>query len=91
MEPIMLPILQYGFAGFSLVLLGLLVWLVRQLIILQKHDTEVIAGNTQVVSGLTKAVESVLALQRETRDSIKAGRCQTPIVPISGGGGGGGR
>ena len=46
---IMSPLLQYGFAGFSIVLLGVLVWLIRELLSVLKENNRVIAENTQAI------------------------------------------
>jgi F0F1-type ATP synthase membrane subunit b/b' len=40
------PALQWGFAGFALVLLAVLVWLVKQLIAVLRAANDVIARNS---------------------------------------------
>ena len=43
--PIMSPLIQYGFAGFSLILLAVLVWLIRELLIVLKANNRVMQLN----------------------------------------------
>jgi cell division protein FtsB len=58
------PILQYGFAGFSLVLVGVIVWLIRQLL-------GVLRANNRALSQLTSALVKVTEDTGETRTEIR--------------------
>jgi hypothetical protein len=58
------PILQYGFAGFSLLLLGVIVWLVRQLI-------NVLRANNRALDRLTAALVTVTRDTNETRGEVR--------------------
>jgi cell division protein FtsB len=58
------PILQYGFAGFSLVLVGVIVWLIRQLL-------GVLRANNRALSQLTSALVKVTEDTGETRTEVR--------------------
>ena len=57
------PLIQGGFAVFALLLLGVNVWLVKQLLKVLKDNSQVIAGNT-------RAIESVATIASNTRELI---------------------
>jgi len=75
---LMSPLLQYGFAGFALILLGVLVWLIRQFIGFGRTNLTVIAANTQAIVALTNTVGEILKLQRAMDDRLKSGRSELP-------------
>ena len=56
-------IVQGGFAAFAVILLGILFWLVRQLITLQKETNKVIAEHNEVstliYTGQTKMIDTL--------------------------------
>lgn len=58
------PILQYGFAGFSLVLVAVIVWLIRQLL-------AVLRANNRALSSLTAALVKVTEDTGETRHEVR--------------------
>jgi len=47
---IMSPIMQWGFAGFSGILLSILVWLIRELLKVLKENNRIIASNTEAIN-----------------------------------------
>ena len=47
------PLIQGGFAVFALLLLGVNVWLVKQLLKVLKDNSQVIAGNTRATVSVT--------------------------------------
>ena len=58
------PILQYGFAGFSLVLVGVIVWLIRQLL-------QVLRANNRAQHLVTSALVKVTEDTGETRHEVR--------------------
>lgn len=70
----MSPILQYGFGGFSFVLLGILVWLIRKMLKSSDANTAVIARNTEVFQMLGTEIrhdmDEVKTALKECRDAI---------------------
>ncbi|MBW1649013.1 MAG: hypothetical protein JRJ72_13095 [Deltaproteobacteria bacterium] len=58
------PLIQGGFAVFALLLLGVNVWLVKQLLKVLKDNSQVIAGNT-------RAIESVATISSDTRELMQ--------------------
>ena len=48
-EALMSPVIQYGFAGFSILLLAVIVWLIKQLLVVLKENTLAIRNLTTVV------------------------------------------
>lgn len=72
-DPLMSPIIQYGFAGFCVVLLGLLVWIVRIGAKMGHEVTEVVANNTATIDKVNATVErhETNAFQR-AKDTLDA-------------------
>ncbi len=58
------PLIQGGFAVFALLLLGVNVWLVKQLLKVLKDNSQVIAGNT-------RAIESVATVAFDTKNLMQ--------------------
>ncbi len=64
----MAPVLQYGFAGVCLVLIGLVWWMVARLL-------RVLTGNTHALQGLTGLVETVKETSQDVRDRLLQWDC----------------
>lgn len=77
MEPtqIMTPIIQYGFAGFSLILLVVLIWLIRELLLILKENNRVIAENTQAIVGVDKNTQDTFGIMVEIKDELLKRPC----------------
>lgn len=76
------PIIQFGFAGFSVVLLGIIIWLIRMLVQLIRDVQKVILGNTEALNALhahenenIKITQQTLSLLRDTHDKIISRPC----------------
>lgn len=72
---IMTPLLQYGFAGFSLILLAVLVWLIRELLIVLKANNKVIAENTQAIKSVDKNTTNTFGIMVEIKDELLKRPC----------------
>ena len=69
------PVVQYGFLGFSVVLLGVVVWLIRQLLDVLEANNRIIAANTQAIRELTSTTSDLLKLNRSLHDKIISRPC----------------
>jgi len=67
---IMSPLIQYGFAGFSLILLAVLIWLIRELLSVLKENNRVIAENTQAIKSVDKNTNDTLGIMIEIKDEL---------------------
>jgi len=72
---IMSPLIQYGFAGFSLILLGVLIWLIRELLSVLKENNRVIAENTQAIKSVDKNTTNTFAIMVEIKDELLKRPC----------------
>jgi len=77
-----LPLVQYGFAGITVVLLVFLFWLIRKLIGLLEANQKIIAENTAAFNSLVdksdnhlKLAEQQLKLQREISNMLLQRPC----------------
>jgi len=52
---ILQPVIQYGFLGFSVVLLGINIWLIRSLLHVLSDTQRVIEANTRIIQKLESA------------------------------------
>ena len=71
----MSPLIQYGFAGFSLILLGVLIWLIRELLLVLKENNRVIAENTQAIKSVDKNTTNTFAIMVEIKDELLKRPC----------------
>lgn len=69
------PIVQYGFLGFSAVLLGVVIWLIKRLLSVMEANNSVIAANTAATKTLTATVSELMILNRSLHDKIISRPC----------------
>ena len=69
------PIVQYGFLGFSAVLLGLVIWLIKRLLGVLEANSCIIAGNTEAIRDLTSMTADLLKLNRSLHDKLISRPC----------------
>jgi len=72
---IMSPVIQYGFAGLSVVLLVILVWLIRELLTVLKENNRVIATNTAAISTVDGHAKETLDVAIELKNEIYKRPC----------------
>lgn len=80
------PTLQYGFAGFSLVLVGVIVWLIRQLLRVLNQNNRVISGNTAAIVAVTKDTSETKQEVRQLREELLKRTCLLQRHQLAGGG-----
>ncbi len=69
------PIVQYGFLGFSAVLLGVVIWLIKRLLAVLEANNRIIASNTEAIRDLTAMTRDLLKLNRSLHDKIISRPC----------------
>lgn len=69
------PLIQLGFAGFSVLLLGFIIWLTKQLIALLKSTGEIIAANTQATGKLNDTASKSEELMQDLHDKLLSRPC----------------
>lgn len=69
------PIIQWGFAGFCLVLLGIIVWLVKRLLKVLEDNNTIILGNTQAIRENVASTQELLRETRNMRDRLLTRPC----------------
>jgi hypothetical protein len=69
------PVVQYGFLGFSVVLLGIVIWLIKRLLEVLEATNKIIAANTEAIKEVTVLTSDLLALHRQLHDKIIARPC----------------
>ena len=74
-EWILGPIVQYGFLGFSAVLLGVVIWLIKKLLGVLEANNRIIAANTEAIRDLTSSTCDLLKLNRSLHDKIISRPC----------------
>lgn len=65
------PAIQYGFAGFSVLLLIVIVWLIKQLLKTIDGNNQLLSQNNKVIAGNTEAIKTVNETARDTRGLMK--------------------
>jgi hypothetical protein len=69
------PLIQGGFAVFALLLLGVNVWLVKQLLKVLKDNSQVIAGNTRAIESVATIASDTKDLMQQVRDELLKRPC----------------
>jgi F0F1-type ATP synthase membrane subunit b/b' len=69
------PLIQGGFAVFALLLLGVNVWLVKQLLRVLKDNNRVIAGNSQAIKAVATIASDTKILMQDIRDQLLQRPC----------------
>jgi len=69
------PLVQYGFLGFSMVLLGVVIWLIRKLLDVLEANNRIIAANTEAIRDLTAMTSDLMKLSRSVHDKIISRPC----------------
>ena len=69
------PIIQYGFLGFSAVLLGIVIWLIKRLLGVLEATGNIIASNTEAVRDLGQMTADLLKLNRSLHDKVISRPC----------------
>ncbi len=70
------PFIQWGFAGFAFILIGVIVWLVRNLLSVLERVAEVVERNTQVIGQLARDSQQT----RESVERLKDALLQRPCL-----------
>lgn len=74
-QGILEPVIQYGFAGLSVVLLAFVFWLTRTLIGVLQRTGEIIQANTAAIRSLSEQTRDELKLLRELREALLKRPC----------------
>ncbi len=69
------PLIQGGFAVFALLLLGINVWLVKQLLRVLKDNNRVIAGNSRAIESVALIATDTRMLMKDIRDQLLQRPC----------------
>ena len=74
-EWVIQPVIQYGFLGFSAVLLGVVIWLIKRLLAVLEANNRIIAANTEAIGDLTAMTRDLLKLNRSLHDKVISRPC----------------
>ena len=69
------PVVQYGFLGFSAVLLGVVIWLIRRLLGVLEAYSRVISANTEAIRDLMSMTGDLMKINRSLHDKIISRPC----------------
>ena len=69
------PVIQYGFLGFSAVLLGVVIWLIRKLLGVLEANNQIITANTEAIRDLSQMTRDLLKVNRSLHDKIISRPC----------------
>ena len=69
------PWIQFGFAGFSIVLVGIIVWLIKRLLAILQQTNDIIAANTNAICEVGKMTKVQSELVRTVHDQLLSRPC----------------
>lgn len=79
------PVIQWGFAGFCLILTGIIIWLIKQLLKVMGENNKVITKNTETIRDTNTAITAVINQNneqtvtiRQLREDLMSRPCQLP-------------
>jgi len=72
---LLIPIIQYGFAGLSAILLAILVWLIQRLLGVLHETNQVISKNNETIHYVDKHVITNIAVTQDLRDRLLQRPC----------------
>jgi len=72
---ILAPVIQYGFAGMSGILLVIIVWLIRRLLDVLRENNKIIAENTAAIRDVHKTTGEALRLTRSVHEKMLSRPC----------------
>jgi len=75
MTTVMNPVMQWGFAGLSVILLIILVWLIRELLAVLKENNRVISTNTQAIQTVDGHAKNTLDIAVELKNELLKRPC----------------
>lgn len=67
---ILTPLIQYGFAGLSAILIAFIVWLTGELIKVVKESNRVISANTQAVQAVCTLATDTLRVASDCKEEL---------------------
>jgi hypothetical protein len=70
--------IQLGFAGFSVILVVVIVWLIGRLLKVLAESNKVIAGSTTAIALLSTSATESKQLLVEVKDGLLSRPCQLP-------------
>jgi len=69
------PVIQYGFAGFCGVLIGVIVWMIKRLLGVLEKNSEVISTNTNAIQRVHDTMTDTLDVTIEVKDILNKKPC----------------
>ncbi len=69
------PVVQYGFLGFAVVLLGVVIWLIQKLLTVLDQTNKVIAANTEAIEDLATVTEDLVQANRSLHERVITRPC----------------
>jgi len=72
---IMAPLLQYGFAGMCVILIGIIIWLINRLLGILEKTNNIIAENTSAISQVGQQTSETFKVVIECKDKIISRPC----------------
>ena len=69
------PVVQYGFLGFAVVLLGVVIWLIQKLLTVLDQTNRVIAANTEAIEDLANVTEELVRANRSLHEKVITRPC----------------
>lgn len=67
--------IQFGFAGLSMILLGIIVWLIKKLFDVLDRNTTAFCANTEAINNNTRMISEQKAISIEVKDLLLSKPC----------------
>lgn len=71
----MTPVIQYGFAGFCVVLIVIIVWLISRLLEVLKDTNQIISANTTAIKAVDANSKAALDAAVESKELLLQRPC----------------
>lgn len=78
------PLVQWGFAGFSGVLIAVIVWLIGRLLDVIRENNKIIAEHTEIMRELGRTNREQFEIQVSIKDKLLSRPCIAQLTMVDG-------
>lgn len=75
MNSLLSPVIQYGFAGMTVIMTGVVVWLIRNLLMVLKDNGKIIEQNTSAIVNVGLCANKSLETMEDLKEKMLARPC----------------
>jgi len=75
MDELLSPMIQYGFAGFAVLQLGVIIWTIKKLVSVLEQNSRVIEANTNAINQVSGKSGVAIRIMEDIRRKLLSRPC----------------